>query len=289
MNANEWPLVVFTLSVQISVGIILLYDLFLLVPVRVKKERLPLRFQGILLIAATLALTGVIFSLFHLGSPLNALKTLSNLSHSWLSREILAVLVYTGMVVIITILQFRLPSSVGRYKFLIDLTAVCGVILVYVMSRIYMIPAVPAWNSIFTPLGFFLTTLIAGSAILLLFQLNKGSWASQKALAGLIISLPVIQLVLLPVHMSWLDEAGDATRTSLNILLQDYLIAFYIRLGLQILTAAFGFWAFFAIRSDTLQQRQLVIPAVIAFLTTTGSIIIDRFLFYQQMVPVGNL
>lgn len=289
MNTNEWPLLVFTLSVQISVGIILLYDLFLLVPVALKKEQLPLRFQVILLISLVLALTGVFFSLFHLGAPLNALKTLSNLSHSWLSREILAVLVYTGMLLIITVMQFRMPSLVRKYKLLIDLTAIGGVVLVYVMSRIYMIPAVPAWNSVFTPLGFFITALIAGSTILLLFQLNKGSWASQKALAGLIISLPVIQLALLPVHMSWLDEAGDATRTSMNILLDDYLIAFYARLGLQIVTAAFGFWAFFAIRSDTLKQRQLIIPSILALLSSAGYIIIDRFLFYQQMVPIGNL
>jgi len=289
MNSNEWPLLVFTLTIQFSVGIILLYDLFLLVPVALKKESLPFRFQMVLLLALVSACIGTAFSILHLGTPANAVKTLSNLSHSWLSREILSVLVYNGMLLVVTILQFRYPAAVRTYKLFIDLTAAVGLVLIYVMSRIYMLPAIPAWNSIFTPIGFFLATLLAGSSLLLLFQLNRGSWASQKGLAGLIIAIPLIQLGLLPIHMSWLGEAGDTARLSLNLLVNDYLLAFYLRLGLQILTAAFGFWAFLSIRSDTLKQRQLIIPASIAFLTMAGALIIDRYLFYQQMVPVGNL
>lgn len=289
MSNDNWPLIVFTLVMQFSVGVILLYDLFLLVPVALKKERLPLRFQLFVLVALITAGIGIVFSLLHLGTPANAMKTLSNLNNSWLSREILFVLIYSGLLLIVTVLQFSFPSSIRSYKLLVDLTAVTGIVLVYVMSRIYQLPAVPAWNSIFTPIGFYLAAILSGSGFLLLFQLNKGSWASQKGLAALIIAVPVIQIGLLPFHMSWLGETGAAGQLSLNLLLNEYLPAFYLRLGLEILTVAFGFWAFFSIRSDTLKKRNLFIPALLACITLAGSLAIDRFLFYQQMVPVGNL
>lgn len=280
---------VFTLTIQFSVGIVVLYDLFLLFPIARKKEKLPLRFQMILLVALIAAVTGILFSLLHLGNPVNAIKTLSNLDSSWLSREILFVIIFSGMLLIVTGLQFRFPSAVRSYKWLLDLTSLTGLVLVYVMSRIYWMPSMPAWNSIFTPISFYLAVLLFGSCFLLLFQLNKGSWASQKGLAVLVFAIPVIQIGILPFHMSWLGEAGDSARLSLSLLLNQYLPAFYLRLGFEILTVGCGFWAFFSIRSDTLKSRNLFIPALLAFITMAVALIIDRFLFYQQIVPAGNL
>ncbi len=289
MSSNDLPLIVFTLTIQFSVGVVLLYNLFLLFPIALKKEKLPRRFQMILAIALVAAFTGILFSMLHLGNPANAAKTLSNLKESWLSREILSVLVYTGMLLIVTGMQFKFRASVLKFKWLLDITSFAGLILIYVMSRIYMQKAMPAWDSIFTPIGFFLAMLLSGSCFLLLFQLNRGSWASQKGLAVLVIAIPVIQIGLLPLHMSWLGEAGEATRQSLSLLLNQYLPAFYLRLGFEILTIAFGFWAFFSIRSDTLKNRNLFIPALLALITSFAALILDRFLFYQHIVPIGNL
>jgi anaerobic dimethyl sulfoxide reductase subunit C len=289
MSSSNWPLLVFTLAMQFSVGVVLMYDLFLLFPISLKKEKLPFRFRMILLVALIAAFTGVAISLLHLGHPVNALKTLSNLNTSWLSREILFVLIFFGMLVVVAILQFRFPAAVRSYKWLVDFTALSGLVLVYVMSRIYLLPSMPAWNSVFTPFSFFLATLLFGSCFLLLFQLNSGSWASQKGLAILVLAIPIIQIGLLPIHMSWLGEAGESAHQSLNILLNQYLPAFYLRLGFEILTVGFGFWAFFSIRSDTLKQRNLFIPALLAFLTGLSAIIIDRFLFYAQSIPVMGI
>ena len=280
---SDWPLMVFTLAVQFSVGVVLMYDLFLLIPVFRKKEKLPLRFRLILLVALIAAFTGILISLLHLGSPVNALKTLSNLNKSWLSREILSAMIYSGMLLIATGLQFRFPSAVRSYRWLVDLTAISGLVLVYIMSRIYLLPSMPAWNSLFTPIGFYLAVLLSGSCFILLFQLNSGSWASQKGLAMLIIAVPVIQIGLLPVHMSWLGASGAPGQQSLSLLLNQYLPAFYLRLGFEFLTIAFGFWAFFSIRSDTLKRRNLFIPVLLAFITTIGALVIDRFLFYAQL------
>ena len=115
MGNSDWSLMVFTLAMQFSVGVVLIYDLFLLFPIALKKEKLPLRFRLILMIALVAAFTGVAFSLLHLGNPGNAIKTLSNLKNSWLSREILFVLIYTVLLTIATGLQFKFPTSLGLY------------------------------------------------------------------------------------------------------------------------------------------------------------------------------
>jgi anaerobic dimethyl sulfoxide reductase subunit C len=289
MSSSEWPLITFTLCMQFSAGIVLLYNIFLIRPIAQKKEKIPYRYQMILSIALVAAITGVLFSLLHLGNPSNAIKSLLNIKESWLSREILFVMVYTGLLIVTTFLQFRFPGTVRTHKWILDLTSITGLILVFVMSRVYLIPAMPAWNSIFTPIGFFIAMMLSASSLLLLFQLNNGSWACQKALTMIIIVLPVIHIGLLPIHMSWLGEAGESTRQSLNLLLNQYLLAFYLRLGLEILTVGFGLWAFFSIRSDTTRKRNLFAPAVIAFATSVGAILIDRFLFYQHIVPIANL
>jgi anaerobic dimethyl sulfoxide reductase subunit C (anchor subunit) len=289
MNNRDWPLMAFTLIMQFSAGVVLLYDLFLLYPVALKQEKLPLRFQWILVIALAAAVAALLLSLIHLGSPRNAFRTLGNLSNSWLSREILMVIIFTGLLAVVTALQFRFPTGIRTYKLLLDLNALAGLLLIYVMSRIYMIPSMPAWNSIFTPLSFYLSMFLIASCFLLLFQLNRGSWASQKGLAILIVAVPVLQLGMLPIHMSWMGEAGEAARMSQSILLNEFLPAFYLRLGLEILTIGFGLWAFFSIRSDTVRSSNLIIPSILALATSVGAVVIDRFLFYRQIIPIGNL
>jgi anaerobic dimethyl sulfoxide reductase subunit C (anchor subunit) len=289
MINHDWPLMAFTLLMQFSAGIVLIYNIFLVIPLAIENTRIPTRFNVILGIACTSALAGIIFSFLHMGTPSNAIKTLANLNRSWLSKEILMVMVFSGLLLATAIHQILLPARIRLYKVLVMLTTLAGVVLMYVMTRIYQLPAVPAWNSIFTPAGFFLAMLLSGSSLILLFQLTSGSWAAQKGLTILIMAAATTLIVLMPLQMSWLDEAGPAAKQSLNLLLNDYLPAFYLRLGLEIITLGAGIWAFFSIKSDTLKPSRLFIPSLTAFLGGMAAIIIDRFLFYVQHVPAMGL
>ena len=98
---HEWPLVLFTLTVQLAVGL----HLALLAtkkptsgpgdPAGSRPRSEAPRARSLLvgvLMAAALAV-----SLLHLGAPLSAVHSLSNLEESWLSREILVVLVFLGL------------------------------------------------------------------------------------------------------------------------------------------------------------------------------------------------
>ncbi len=288
MKNSEWPLVIFSLAIQLSAGIILIYDLFVLFPIYRSRVVVPSKYHWILLIAMTAAIIGIIFSFMHLGNPINSAKSLTNMGTSWLSREIAGVLAFSGLLLITTLMHFMIPSSGKILKLMVDLTAITGVVLIFIMSKIYMIPARPLWNSFFTPLGFYLAAIVLGASLVLLFQINQGSWASQKSLAILTISIPVIQLALLPVYMSWVSQADVASGQGLAILLNNHLIAFYARLLLYLLAIAFGFWAFFTIRSDTTQNRMLFVPVLLAWASILAAQVIDRVLFYAQNVsPEG--
>jgi anaerobic dimethyl sulfoxide reductase subunit C (anchor subunit) len=289
MHESTLSLTIFTLATQFSVGTVLLYDLFLLFPLMRIKNDIPFRYKWIMLFAALIALSGMAASLFHLGSPAKAWLSLSNIGTSWLSREILLVLIYSFLVLFLAIIQFRHPSPEKKLKWLIDVTAIIGLLLVYVMSRIYLLDAKPAWNSLFTPVGFYLSALAMGSSFILLFQINKGSWASQKILAILVIAIPLIQIGILPVEMTWLGQTNDLTRQTLDVMLDGSMVLFVLRLLFQLLTIGFGFWALFSIRSDITRNRYLFIPVIAAFVFIMAAQVADRLLFYIKGLPSAGI
>ncbi len=289
MGENILPLVIFTLAMQFSVGIVLIYSLFLLFPLFRSKNSIPRRFKWILIIASVAALAGIFTSFLHLGSPVQAFRALTNLGNSWLSREILMVLVYSVFLGSLALVQFLNPSPKRQLHWLMIGTVAAGLILIYFMSGVYGLPTHPAWNSIFTPIGFYLASVATGSSLLLLFQISSGSWASQKALAIMTIAIPVIQLALLPVHMTWLNQANETTQKSLEILLNENLILFLARMAAQALTIGFGMWALFSIRSDFKKNRYLFIPATGAFCFITLTFILDRLLFFLHGLPAGGI
>jgi anaerobic dimethyl sulfoxide reductase subunit C (anchor subunit) len=285
MNGKDWTLIVFTLSMQFSVGLLLFYNFFVLHPLFRSRIELPPRCQWMVVLALITAITGVVFSFLHLGNPAQATKVLSNLGDSWLSREILCVLIYSGLLVVIAMIHFVFPKTGGSLKWMSNLTCLAGVILIFVMSRIYMIPSRPAWNTLFTPANFFLAALLMGSGTILMLQINHGSWASQKALAIIMISIAVIQLGILPVQMSWLSQTVDHPVRIMEILLEQHMVAFYLRFVLYIIISGLGVWALVSIRSDILLNRYLYLPVIGAWCAIICAQIIDRFLFYIQYLP----
>ncbi|MFO7617598.1 MAG: DmsC/YnfH family molybdoenzyme membrane anchor subunit [Bacteroidales bacterium] len=289
MADNILPLLIFTLLVQFSAGIVIIYGLFLLFPHFRSKNEIPRRFKWILIVASAAALVGVVASFLHLGSPLKAFRAVANLGNSSLSLEILTVLVFLGSLLTLTVIQFVIPYPRRRHHWLTIITLLAGLLVIYVMATVYQLPTRPAWNSIFTPVGFYLAALVTGSALLLLFQINSGSWASQKALAILIIAIPAIHLALLPFHMGWLGKASEATRASLEVMLGSNLVLFLLGLITMAITIGTGFWALFSIKSGIIKNRFLFIPSIAAFLFAWAAMIIDRVLFYLHGVAAGGL
>ena len=95
-------------------------------------------------------------ALTHLGSPWIAYKAIANLRNSWLSREILTANFFIGTAVAFTAMQGLEIGSTGMRAAVAWLTVLAGASLLYSMSQVYMLRTVPIWNTIYTPLSFFL-------------------------------------------------------------------------------------------------------------------------------------
>ena len=185
MRRGDTSLVFFTVLSQWSVGIV--FCLFLLnltngaAPPAINTGPSPansLWLALLLIVAATTA------SFLHLGNPLNAPKAVRNLATSWLSREILAIGLYSAGLAAALLYGWRTGASYP--VFLLALCAVTGLLLIWTMSRVYRIPTIPAWNSGHTPLGFVLTALSLGSVTGMLFAGSGAGSRGFSLLAGLL-------------------------------------------------------------------------------------------------------
>jgi DMSO reductase anchor subunit len=157
--AGEWPLIGFTLMTQAAVGAFW--------ALAAAEAFAPVETPTFLSRSALLVLLGfagfaTLLSLFHLGRPFRAPNALSNVKTSWLSREILSDLVFLACLATLWILAARGDDEGTLRTILISVGASAGFLLLFAMSRIYMIRTVPVWRGIHTPVSFFLSAFSLG-------------------------------------------------------------------------------------------------------------------------------
>jgi anaerobic dimethyl sulfoxide reductase subunit C len=236
---HEWPLVVFTLASQVAVGSFLA----LLVvwgtlraggkgssPSAKDVEAVAGWSQQPLLFVGIMTVVGLTASFLHLGAPLNALRALSNVGHSWLSREILAALAFLG----VWVLGFRfLRHPQGAPSWLLPslalALAMAGVLLIWTMARVYMLPARPAWDSWLTPGSFFLAAVLLGASAIAthlarhpLPSLRPGTKGPELPLLSMALAAALAQLAVAsfhPVTESLRASGSGATFANARILL----------------------------------------------------------------------
>jgi anaerobic dimethyl sulfoxide reductase subunit C (anchor subunit) len=155
------------------------------------------------LVLSICLLLGIGLSFFHLGYPQHAVYATQNLGQSWLSREILIMLIFaflTGMTLLILLVK---GETVSMVRWLQWFSIVAGILLVYSMSLIYMIETVPAWNRPATPISFFNTSIMLGAVVLLLLLPStnnaefQGSYKIWIRILGLITTAGLVVALLL--------------------------------------------------------------------------------------------
>ncbi len=171
---EEMPLLIFTLIEQTTVGA---FVALVVMHFARKTEKQDAFKIGIILFA--LVVIGMIASLFHLGQPMRAMNVMAGLGVSWLSREILFVGLFA-----VCLLAYALLEKFGKEgaaKAVGVIGALCGIGAVVSTGLAYMLPGVPAWDSIATPLQFILTAVVCG--IPLYGALGASFGGSKKAAA----------------------------------------------------------------------------------------------------------
>lgn len=213
-NLRDAPLVAFTLLAQMSAGMAVASLFFK-----------PSTFN-LLTIGLLLGLGGLI-SFLHLGTKKNAWRALLHLQKSWLSREILVIGLFGAAWLCWMFEHWILLTDYCSLG-----TALLGLGLVYSMSQVYRLRAVPGWNSWRTGAAFFLSAGILGLAGVSFGAGLDSVWLALWVLlaleAGLALSAanPVdetmerirgICVVLAMVGVSLLPLAPDSAQAWLNL------------------------------------------------------------------------
>lgn len=153
---EEFPLVLFTLLVQTSIGIIFVGQRLLSRNTDdIVRKRI--RFQSA--IALFLFAIAMVISLIHTGSPLHSPFTILHVTSSWLSREILMMGITGASLLYLVFLRLKPFSTIET--FVAYLTVILGTFLCFAMSNIYNQPLTPGW---YTPAVF---PLYISSALML--------------------------------------------------------------------------------------------------------------------------
>lgn len=252
-----------------------------------------------------LAVTGLALSasIFHLGRPLHAYKALRMWKRSWLSREVLFFTLfsffgagYAGLLLAGYFFHFHV-DSIARL-FFGGLVALLGMAGVYASAKIYMVPARPAWNTVRTPLRFFLTGFILGPlfsfVVYSFYVMNRLQGAVPFADCGPILGFLAVssgaafmQLLVLFARLFYLDRDRDIELYDSAILLtRRFRNHFLVRIGLLVLGSfilPISYLFYFAVHGKASGADMLTLSAVSFALSLLGEGL-GRYLFFVTVV-----
>ncbi len=253
---------------------------------------------GAVLILAMLA------SLLHLGNPVNAYRAVTNLGMSWLSREILSLVLCLILGGVFLIMQWRKISTFAVRNVIAWAAAICGVFLVYSMANLYMLETQPTWNSVTTPISFVVTTLLLGllaigAALVANYAINlKKAEDCAEAQCDLLrstirwiaiaaIVLLGVEFVVIPLYMGGLAGKGGVAINSLNMMVGELSSLLILRLVLAFLGA--GIFAVFLYQYANSPGHEKVMGNLVygAFALVLVAEVLGRYLFYATQGQIG--
>ncbi|WP_434512498.1 dimethyl sulfoxide reductase anchor subunit family protein [Desulfitobacterium sp. AusDCA] len=287
VSSDFLPLIIFTLLVQWSVGVFSVITCFQLIYLRKAEDRNTMfefertkQFLTIPIMALAL-----IVSLFHLGDPIGAYRSIYNLFSSWLSREVFFAVLLFGLLVAQVLLNRRIGRShnhisIQIYNLFISFVGVCEI---FIMSSIYFSTVNPMWSHFYTYVLFFGTTVIFGSVGILLASQrvkdkNNNLFRNRNKVIMILITAILIQLCLLPIYLNLLKGVSESGlipyQLVKNKLFLQYLPRWCSALIISAIMYIYG-------------HRQRLSPALLYVCTTILIIseILGRILFFETGIP----
>lgn len=304
MTLREWALIIFTVCAQMSVGSFLVLGVvhYFSAKKADMAEADQMSDRALIAVVAVLLL-GLFASLFHLGNPLSAYRAITHFQTSWLSREVACGLAFMVLGSLFAFMQWKKIGSFAVRNTVAWLAAAVGVVLVYAMSRIYMLPTQPAWNTFLTPVLFYTTTLLLGSlAIGAALVANYGfvkkhapdcadvqCTLMNNAIRGISIASVVllgIELVAIALRLALLASGSQQSVASAAQMIDPFGWMFVLQLALAFVGA--GVFAVFVYQStqDPAKENALISMVYGAFSLVLIAEVIGRFLFYATHVQI---
>lgn len=327
MNVHEWPLTAFTILAQMSVGAFITLGLVTVFARSKHSAKIIDRIAKPALYAiGPIMVLALIASLFHLGNVFKAPNALRNIATSWLAREILFGAGFAVLGFAFALMQWFQWFNATIRQVIAIITALWGLVFIWVMAHVYLLPTVPAWNHWTTPASFYLSAGLTGSlAIAVAFAawpVVSNKWpALDHALSGRgSTSAPRKSSTKAKSSANTADVETQALTNSvlkwigiLSVLLLAFQLAvtvfaqmrpagpnppvevfsptwFIVRVILLVLGAGLmGIYLMLSSQENALlkKTRSLLSLTVTSFILVTISEVIARFMFYAEMNPVG--
>ncbi|WP_028864828.1 dimethyl sulfoxide reductase anchor subunit family protein [Psychromonas aquimarina] len=279
MAWHEWPLMLFTVLAQTSVGsFLVLGGLLLSGQLSLNEEN---RLHKAMFFLWALMGLGFMASTAHLGSPLRAMNALNQVGSSWLSNEIFFGSLFFAAGGFYWLLSMLNKGTPQVRKMLLAAAMLIGIVFMYAMIKVYLIDTVPTWNNIFTPFGFILTMLLSGllfAQLLLTGAQSKQAGHKLLPVAGAIAA--VVSLVVTVLQMTDLSSINSAVTAAAGII--DNMQQLQLIRG-ALMLAALALWFKPLITSDK-PTTLLLAPA---FVLMFVSEFIARGIFYGLHMTTG--
>ena len=242
-------------------------------------------------------------AIFHLGRPLYAYKALRMWKRSWLSREVLLFAIFShlgGAYALLQLAKHLLHWNIPDQSMILlgALVVGSGLAGIYASAKIYLVPARPAWNTVRTPLRFFLTGFMLGPLFALVVYgvyayLQDPGYLSpvMKAPAFAFLAVSTLagffQLVVLLSRLfslSW--TISDEFDASSYLLIHRFKKTFLSRLALLVLGSfLFPFILYTFLQVGNLGGKGFLGLGIACFLSSLLGELLGRYLFFVTVVP----
>lgn len=287
MFAEEWPLMMFTLISQLAIGSFILLVLVrsMLAPKDDATAKRMTNF-GFLAVGPLMALA-LIFSLFHLGTPVGAYRSILNLGSSWLSREILT----AGGFFVLWFVSYKAYQKDNASNLLGWVTSLVGLAAIFSMASIYGNSVRPAWDNVNTYISFFGATFALGSigaASFIAYAekasiLSPATTAILKKVSLIGVVAVILPLIYLPIFIYGLGSAEGAAQASAQLLLGSYAITLVVYGVLSLIGVGVLYYGL--VKTATVKA----IPTNLVYLALIIVIVgefIGRYVFYASAVSI---
>jgi DMSO reductase anchor subunit len=232
------------------------------------------------------AALGLPLSALHLGRPFLAMSAMKNIKSSWLSREALALGVFTGLMSVNVALYWFDVSHLLRL-IVEAVTLATGIYGIYAQSMIYRIKARPSWNRVTTNykffgvayIGFFLLAFISSASTVQEAIIPLTTMGMLGALAQLFFSYEDIRTLDAKANEYQLQRTKRLLNENFGSVKKLRFVTLLIG-GVLLPLLALVF-----VSGSSMMIASFILG--LALLVSFASEISDRFLFYTTVVPLG--
>lgn len=274
----ETALLIFSFCMQAAIGVML----FITLGKQLYKDK---QFKRAAVTTAALSVVGVLASLAHLGQPLSALNSLSNIGSSWLSREVLFAGIFMGIAVVYALVQYFKPDNQSLNMSLRWAGSAIGLITVFSMGKLYTTTAVPVWHGINTFVDFYATTIAVGALIFLAMGLRELQDVDKRILGFIVLAAVIIQASVAVPYAIGLGLNGMAAQASAEIL-RGMSVAIGLKWLLILGGAGLLMWPALQ-KVGTAEAKSVSGIIYVAGAALVCGQLIGRYIFYAAMIATS--